>query len=84
MKDFFNPYSHGFVRLGVATPLVRVGDPQYNLEATFKHAEDAPLLPGRIALYRDGIYVGRGTMARVRTAEETVPNEISWTFTAAC
>ena len=33
------------------------------LEATFKHAEDAPLLPGRIALYRDGIYVGRGTMA---------------------
>ena len=34
MKDFLNPYSHGFVRLGVATPLVRVGDPQYNLEAT--------------------------------------------------
>src|SRR5437870_5463740 len=34
MKDFFNPYSHGFVRLAVATPLVRVGDPQYNLDAT--------------------------------------------------
>ena len=34
MKDFFNPYAHGFVRLGVATPLVRVGDPEYNLEAT--------------------------------------------------
>src|SRR3954463_787001 len=34
MKQFFNPYSHGFVRLAVATPLVRVGDPQYNLEAT--------------------------------------------------
>ena len=34
MKDFFNPYSHCFVRLGVATPLVRVGDPKYNLEAT--------------------------------------------------
>ncbi|HYL89827.1 MAG TPA: NAD(+) synthase [Burkholderiales bacterium] len=34
MKDFFNPYAHGFVRLGVATPLVRVGDPDYNLEAT--------------------------------------------------
>ena len=34
MRDFFNPYSHGFVRLGVATPLVRVGDPQYNLDAT--------------------------------------------------
>src|SRR2546428_5083521 len=34
MKDFFNPYAHGFVRLAVATPLVRVGDPQYNLDAT--------------------------------------------------
>jgi uncharacterized protein (TIGR02231 family) len=33
------------------------------LEASFKHDEDAPLLPGRIAIYRDGIYVGRGQMA---------------------
>src|SRR5947208_873033 len=36
MKDFFNPYTHGFVRLAVATPLVRVGDPQYNLDATLE------------------------------------------------
>ena len=36
MKDFFNPYSHGFVRLAVATPLVRVGDPRYNLEAALE------------------------------------------------
>ena len=36
MKDFFNPYAHGFVRLAVATPLVRIGDPQYNLEATLE------------------------------------------------
>jgi NAD+ synthase (glutamine-hydrolysing) len=34
MKDFFSPYSHGFVRLAVATPLVRLGDPQYNVDAT--------------------------------------------------
>ena len=34
MNAFFNPYSHGFVRLAVATPLVRVGDPQHNLETT--------------------------------------------------
>ena len=33
------------------------------LEASFKHAEDAPLLPGRVAIYRDGTYVGRGQMA---------------------
>jgi uncharacterized protein (TIGR02231 family) len=32
------------------------------LEASFKHDDDAPLLPGRIAIYRDGIYVGRGQM----------------------
>src|SRR3954471_24788837 len=36
MKDFFNPYAHGFVRLGVGTPLVRVGDPKHNLEATLE------------------------------------------------
>ena len=34
MKDFFNLYRHGFARLAVATPRVRVGDPQYNVEAT--------------------------------------------------
>jgi len=36
VKDFFNPYAHGFVRLAVATPLVRVGDPQHNLAATLE------------------------------------------------
>ncbi|HVJ12982.1 MAG TPA: nitrilase-related carbon-nitrogen hydrolase, partial [Burkholderiales bacterium] len=36
MRDFFNLYSHGFARLAVATPLVRVGDPQYNLDATLE------------------------------------------------
>jgi NAD+ synthase (glutamine-hydrolysing) len=29
-NDFFNLYSHGFARVAVATPLVRVGDPAYN------------------------------------------------------
>ena len=33
------------------------------LEAAFKQTEEAPLLPGRVALYRDGIFVGRGQMA---------------------
>jgi NAD+ synthase (glutamine-hydrolysing) len=32
--DFFNLYSHGFVRVALATPLVRIGDPQANAEAT--------------------------------------------------
>jgi len=34
VKAFFNPYSHGFVRLAVATPEVRVGDPAHNVAAT--------------------------------------------------
>ena len=37
-------------------------DPTAFLEAGFKHAEDAPLLPGRVALYRDGVFVGRSAM----------------------
>ena len=41
------------------------------LEASFKQADEAPLLPGRVALYRDGIYVGRGQMA-LTPKDETV------------
>jgi uncharacterized protein (TIGR02231 family) len=33
------------------------------LEASFKQGEEAPLLPGRISIYRDGVFVGRGQMA---------------------
>jgi uncharacterized protein (TIGR02231 family) len=42
-----------------ATPAL---DETAYLEASLRHAEEAPLLPGRIALYRDGIFVGRGQM----------------------
>jgi uncharacterized protein (TIGR02231 family) len=41
------------------------------LEGSFKQNEDAPLLPGRINLYRDGIFVGRGVMA-LTPKDETV------------
>jgi uncharacterized protein (TIGR02231 family) len=40
-----------------------VRDPTAFLEASFVQAEDAPLLPGRVAIYRDGVFVGRGQMA---------------------
>jgi uncharacterized protein (TIGR02231 family) len=43
-----------------ATPAL---DETAYLEAGFKQNEEAPLLPGRIALYRDGVFVGRGQMA---------------------
>lgn len=41
------------------------------LLANFKHAEDAPLLPGRVSIYRDGIFVGRSPMA-LAAKDETV------------
>src|SRR5712692_7712086 len=34
--DFFNLYRHGFVRVAVATPRVRIGDPRYNSDATLE------------------------------------------------
>ncbi|MBX9845824.1 MAG: mucoidy inhibitor MuiA family protein [Xanthobacteraceae bacterium] len=40
------------------------------LQATFKHAEDAPLLPGRVSTYRDGIFVGRSPMALASKDED--------------
>jgi uncharacterized protein (TIGR02231 family) len=41
------------------------------LQASFKQAEEAPLLPGQVALYRDGIFVGRGQMP-LTPKDETV------------
>jgi NAD+ synthase (glutamine-hydrolysing) len=41
VRDFFNLYRHGFGRVAVATPVVRVGDPQYNLEATLELMREA-------------------------------------------
>jgi uncharacterized protein (TIGR02231 family) len=41
---------------------VPVLDPTAFLEAGFKQSEDAPLLPGRVSIYRDGVFVGRGQM----------------------
>jgi NAD+ synthase (glutamine-hydrolysing) len=41
VRDFFNLYRHGFARLAVATPVVRVGDPQHNLEATLELMREA-------------------------------------------
>jgi uncharacterized protein (TIGR02231 family) len=48
-----------------------VKDPTAFLEASFRQSEDAPLLPGRVAIYRDGVFVGRGQMATV-SKDETV------------
>jgi uncharacterized protein (TIGR02231 family) len=64
--------SEGAKSLRVSTALVApdlavraapVKDPTAFLEASFKQNEDAPLLPGRVSIYRDGSFVGRGQMA---------------------
>ena len=34
MKDFFNLYTHGYVRVALGTPRVRIGDPRANAAAT--------------------------------------------------
>jgi uncharacterized protein (TIGR02231 family) len=51
-----------------AAPVV---DPTAFLEASFKQSEDAPLLPGKVSIYRDGVFVGRGAMAAA-SKDETV------------
>ncbi len=47
----------------LAVRSVPVMDPTAFLEASFTQSEDAPLLPGRVAIYRDGAFVGRTRMA---------------------
>src|SRR2546421_50160 len=39
--DFFNLYRHGFVRVAVATPRVRIGDPRHNADATLELMQQA-------------------------------------------
>src|SRR5450755_1182130 len=55
----------------LAVHSVPVMDPTAFLEASFVQSEDAPLLPGRVAIYRDGVFVGRGQMAAA-SKDETV------------
>ncbi|MGX1319952.1 uncharacterized protein (TIGR02231 family) [Bradyrhizobium sp. USDA 377] len=40
-----------------------VMDPTAFLEASFKQTDDTTLLPGKVAIYRDGVFVGRGKLA---------------------
>ena len=55
----------------LAVRSVPVVDSTAFLEASFAQSEDAPLLPGRIAIYRDGVFVGRGQMTAA-SKNETV------------
>lgn len=37
-------------------------DPTAFLEASFRQTDDTTLLPGKVAIYRDGVFVGRGKL----------------------
>jgi len=41
---------------------VPASQPTAFIEASFKQDQDAALVPGQVAIYRDGIFVGQGTM----------------------
>jgi uncharacterized protein (TIGR02231 family) len=53
----------------LAVRSVPVIDPTAFLEASFTQSEDAPLLPGRVSIYRDGMFVGRSQMAAASKEE---------------
>ena len=55
----------------LAVRSVPVVDPTAFLEASFKQGEEAPLLPGRVSIDRDGVFVGRGQMTAA-AKDETV------------
>lgn len=55
----------------LAIRAVPVIDPTAFLEASFVQADEAPLLPGQVSIYRDGIFVGRSRMATA-AKDETV------------
>jgi uncharacterized protein (TIGR02231 family) len=45
-------------------------DPTAFLEASFTQSEDAPLLPGKVSIYRDGMFVGAARMAAAGKDEQ--------------
>jgi NAD+ synthase (glutamine-hydrolysing) len=49
--DFFNLYRHGFVRVALATPAVRVGDPAFNRQATLALMREAARRHARVAVF---------------------------------
>ncbi|MGY3487540.1 uncharacterized protein (TIGR02231 family) [Bradyrhizobium sp. USDA 4011] len=55
----------------LAVRAVPVIDPTAFLQASFVQADEAPLLPGQVSIYRDGIFVGRSRMATA-AKDETV------------
>lgn len=50
-RPFHSPYSHGFVRVAVCIPSLRVADPGYNVERTLELARRASETGAAVALF---------------------------------
>jgi NAD+ synthase (glutamine-hydrolysing) len=50
-EPFFNLYRQGFVRVALATPLVRIGDPAANAEATLALMREAAAKKAAVAVF---------------------------------
>jgi len=50
-REFFNIYNHGFIRVAVCIPEVRVSDPKFNAEQTIRMARDAAAGKAVLALF---------------------------------
>ena len=50
-KDFFNLYTHGFVRLAAAVPEVRVADPAFNARTTIALMQEAAKRKAVVAVF---------------------------------
>jgi NAD+ synthase (glutamine-hydrolysing) len=50
-RDFHNLYSHGFARVALATPLVRIGDPMANARATLTMMREAARRKAVVAVF---------------------------------
>ena len=48
---FHSPYAHGFARVAVATPFVRVADPEYNVDRTLALARRASELRAVVTIF---------------------------------
>ena len=48
---FHSPYAHGFARVAVATPFVRVADPEYNVDRTLALARRASELHAVVTIF---------------------------------
>lgn len=51
------------VPVDLAVRAAPVLDPTAFLEASFRQTDDTTLLPGKVAIYRDGVFVGRGKIS---------------------